>query len=241
LAAAATTTTAAAAAAATTTARRIRAATFSLLDDALGAIISMEEFERETPEHFVRSDFDPTDPDTFRELLLLGGGGGGGTSTPASATAGEDPAPPMNTDGPVQEWFPLAPPDTFGGFLDRVEVALLQQVRSKSDELFQESPRFALLQEWIQALVGQVVQLQGVVDQLHRDGLTPDEGGPEHRRPAQGVPEAAVGVGPGLPARSRTTWGRSTRSSTAAGSWRGTALLVKIARTMMLLWTTESN
>ena len=60
----------------------------------------------------------------------------------------------MNTDGPVQEWPPLAPPDTFGGFLDRVELALLQQVRSKSDELFQESLRFALLQEWIQASRG---------------------------------------------------------------------------------------
>lgn len=117
--------------------------------------------EDDIPSRFFDADFDLTDGATFGELLLLDG------------EAVADPS--LTTSGPVHEWFPLPPPDSFGGHLDKVELDLLQQVRSQSDNFFQESLRFAQLQEWIHTLQQQVVDLQGSMKMVQHDLLEPME------------------------------------------------------------------
>lgn len=69
-------------------------------------------------------------------------------------------------------------PDAFGTSLDKVELALLHQVRSKSGAFFAESLRFRQLQQWIQELLEKVSHLQEVCVQLQRDLVDPREAVP---------------------------------------------------------------
>jgi vacuolar protein sorting-associated protein 54 len=152
-----------------------RAATaMSSTDNDIGGGVEhiMSELDADIPLQFFDPDFDLTDPQTFRDILLR---------VESAHSKSQDP-PLLNadgrlaqgtTDGPVQEWFPLAPQDRFGGFLDKVELALLLQVRSKSQSFFRESQRFALLQEWIGSLVAQVEELSRVTRQLQNDLVDP--------------------------------------------------------------------
>jgi Vps54-like protein len=112
------------------------------------------------PALFFQEDFDLSDPSTFRELILINGN----DST-------------NNTDGSavVGDLLPLIPPDALSGHLDRIEMALLQQVRSNSDKFFAESQRFALLQEWIQSLIVQVSELQASHRTIQANLLQPME------------------------------------------------------------------
>ena len=169
------------------------------------ANMSQQEVEQEIPPLFFSADFDLTDPDTFRDLLLSSrpqqqpqkrqqrrrrssasgsvshddeNGGTGQHPLPTSGTGSQGDShrhPPETLSANIHDWFVLPPQDAFSGLLDKVEIALLQQVRSKSDAFFQESLRFAQLQEWIQALLKQVVDLQGVTRYLNHDLLEPME------------------------------------------------------------------
>ena len=56
----------------------------------------------------------------------------------------------------TRQFLQLPPPDSFTGFLDKVELALLQQVRSKSIAFFHETNEFRQLKEWIAGLVEEV-------------------------------------------------------------------------------------
>lgn len=152
------------------------------------AAATCAEVEEEIPPRFFRTDFDLTDPETFRELLLIakpppdGEGGEEGTLLPgasSSAAAPSDKDAANLMTSPVHEWFPLPPQDTFGGFLDRVELALLLQVRSKSGAFFEESLRFAQLQEMIRTLLGQVIAGQDVLGRIDHDLVEPAQTIPE--------------------------------------------------------------
>lgn len=113
------------------------------------------------PKKFFDTNFDLTDPNTFRELLLMDGEG--------------KPGRTLDKDGSVLDLLPLLPQDALSGHLDKIESALLQQVRSNSGKFFAESQRFAQLQEWIQSLLHQVVDLQIVSGNLQSDLLQPME------------------------------------------------------------------
>ena len=53
-------------------------------------------------------------------------------------------------------WLYLPPSNSFTGFLDKVELALLQQVHSKSIAFFHLTNQFGQLMEWIAGLVEEV-------------------------------------------------------------------------------------
>lgn len=114
--------------------------------------------EEETPAVFYQEDMDLSDPNTFQQLLLQ----------PKAATI--DESQPLDEHS-VSMWFPLLPPDTFGNLLDRVELALLMQVRIKSGDFFAESLRFAQLQEWIDELLRKVTDLQTLSSKHLHEGL----------------------------------------------------------------------
>ncbi|KAL7580100.1 hypothetical protein ACA910_012861 [Epithemia clementina (nom. ined.)] len=73
----------------------------------------------------------------------------------------------------VHTWFPLVPPDSLNPCLDRVEIALLDAVREQSHAFFEESIRFATLQEWIKSLLDEVTSLQTSVDSVLTDSVRP--------------------------------------------------------------------
>jgi len=129
------------------------------------------------PDTFFDPNFDLTNPNTFGNLLLLrvddDPDENNNNKNGAAAAAADVLTTTTNTDGPVHEWFPLLPQDALGGHLDKVELALLQQVRANSGQFFAESQRFALLQEWIQSMLREVVELQSVLRHLQADLLQP--------------------------------------------------------------------
>jgi hypothetical protein len=120
------------------------------------------------PEIFYSAEFDLTDPETFGRLLLTRKDRMVPPSTPPDQRTGG-----LHEYTPVSSWFPLEPPEAFSLALDKVELSLLQQVRTKSGAFFEESLRFAQLQQHIQNLLAQTQSLQNVTTSIERDGLSP--------------------------------------------------------------------
>ena len=112
------------------------------------------------PSLFFQQDFDLSDPATFRELILING------------SSSDDR---LDENAIVVDLLPLIPPDALSVHLDKIELALLQQVRSNSNKFFAESQRFALLQEWIQSLIVQVAELQASHRTIQANLLHPME------------------------------------------------------------------
>jgi hypothetical protein len=149
----------------------------SLLSCAASAL--EDGISADVPALFFQTDFDLTDPATFRELLLL----------PKQQQQQQqqhqeldttnnndhDPAETMtDTSGPLPSWFLLPPPDAFSSYLDHVEMALLHQVRSRSGAFLEESYRFAQLQQDLQTLLQHVVRLNDTfANHVQHDWLEP--------------------------------------------------------------------
>ena len=125
----------------------------------------MKQLEATIPPRFFQTYLDLTDSKTFEELLVASGDDGDEAQ----------PLPPDDEDNnlqnlpeelttPTREILRLPPPDTFTGLLDKVELALLQQVRSKSIAFFHETNRFGQLKEWIAGLVEEVRRVRQLLD-----------------------------------------------------------------------------
>ena len=129
--------------------------------------------ELDIPEIFFRESMDLTDPQTFRQLVLQDKESSNNNSSNVTNETDTEATTSLPDDRPVHEWFPLQPADAFGTSLDQVELALLQQVRSKSGDFFAESLRFAQLQQGMDQVVQQVVHLQSNVSHLQHDWVDP--------------------------------------------------------------------
>jgi vacuolar protein sorting-associated protein 54 len=124
------------------------------------------------PEIFFHSDFDLTDPRTFSELLLSMEQEGTAAaaiqmkSSSASSTTARQLSPSLEES--THKLFQIPPPEHFTGYLDKVEVALLEQVREKSEAFFQETNRFAQLKEWVGELLLDVQRIRGLIEEQAR-------------------------------------------------------------------------
>ena len=137
------------------------------------------------PDIFFHTDFDLTNPQTFRELLLTPTSADGATDgTNATATTSATTSTSTNNsnaninnnnnnnnrsiqaalDEPTNDLFQIPPPEHFTGYLDKIEVALLEQVRDKSEDFFQETNRFAQLKEWVSGLLVDVQRIRGLLE-----------------------------------------------------------------------------
>ena len=123
------------------------------------------------PTVFYSDSFQLTDSQTFQELFI-------DEDIDTSSAEKLD-----FLDIPVQEWFPIVPPDSFGTCLDRVELELLHQVRSQSTAFFEESNRFANLQNSIHELLVQVTELQ----RYYKESLQPNV-----VKPLRTIPETDI-------------------------------------------------
>lgn len=93
------------------------------------------------PELFFDPAFDLAHTETFVQLLL------------------QEQDPPTSGNAlyqPTTEMVPAREQDALAGHLDRVELALQEQVRLKAGAFFQETTRFRQLQSSIEELLGQV-------------------------------------------------------------------------------------
>eukprot|EP00980_Cylindrotheca_fusiformis_P001466 scaffold345_cov134-Cylindrotheca_fusiformis.AAC.77 len=117
----------------------------------------------ETPQIFSNPDFDLTQSKTFLQLLLEGNGEE--NSKGANATT-KNPARSDSVYQPTNELVPLKDPDSLAGYLDKVELALQEQVRQKAGAFFQETTKFRQLQSSIEDLLMQVQMLRNYINQI---------------------------------------------------------------------------
>lgn len=117
----------------------------------------------ETPPIFSKTDLDLTQPKTFIQLLLEES-----DKDPTAGTNNEPKRPPGSNSlyQPTDELVPLKEPDSLAGYLDKVELALQEQVRQKAGAFFQETTRFRQLQSSIEDLLQQVQMLRKYINQI---------------------------------------------------------------------------
>ncbi len=107
----------------------------------------LNEQLEEIPSLFYDNEFDLADAKTFAELLM-------------NQDDSEKVEAKNSLYQPTQELVPVREQDFLAGHLDRVELALQEQVRQKSTAFFQETTRFRHLQSSIEDLLQQVQQLR---------------------------------------------------------------------------------
>ena len=137
-------------------------------------VVSKEELEQhlqDIPPEFYDTEFDLTNSQTFVELLLQQQEQ---REQPDKSEKGEEKPKKKKSKKksaanalyqPTQELVPVREPDSLAGHLDRVELALQDQVRQKSTAFFQETTRFRQLQSSIEDLLQQVQQLRSYLQQ----------------------------------------------------------------------------
>lgn len=117
--------------------------------------VSVADDWNEVPSLFFDDKFDLTHSDTFVQLLLLQ------EQTRLSSTNTTTTLASQNSlYQPTGELIPARDQDDLAGHLDRVELALQEQVRLKAGMFFQETTRFRQLQSSIEELLEQVQTLR---------------------------------------------------------------------------------
>ena len=153
----------------------------SIAPDSIGDLVDRNEEEfmlsltDRIPSKFFETYFDLTDRNTFTELLVLDNPDYQETKTTTSSSSSQEQKQKQEiiTDGSnfvqqlpqclsesTYEILKLPPADAFSSYLDKVEIALLQQVRAKSIAFFHETNRFGQLKEWISGLVEEVERVR---------------------------------------------------------------------------------
>ena len=117
------------------------------------------------PSIFYETEFDLTDAKTFAELLLRydeddDNNQSGEKPNGEKAEVAKKVEAKNSLYQPTQELVPVREQDFLAGHLDRVELALQEQVRQKSTAFFQETTRFRQLQSSIEDLLKQVQHLR---------------------------------------------------------------------------------
>ena len=124
----------------------------------------MQEVEETICPIFFQSYFDLTDPSTFCELLVLNDDDEALSEQQQQQQHLSDEEEALSV--PTWSILRLPPPEHLTPALDKVEVALLNQVRCKSLQFFHETNRFGLLKEWIAGLVQETQRLRQLLQQL---------------------------------------------------------------------------
>ena len=125
------------------------------VEDGAGASrkgVDDEDPTASVPEIFFSPYFDLTDPATFESLLVMGDMGVGGEAATGLPHEEERQARP--------KLMSMHPTEPMAGNLDTIELALLNQVRSKSSSFFRETNRFHYLQNQVAGCVTDVRSLR---------------------------------------------------------------------------------
>ena len=159
------------------------------LDQILGTKLSLDEIEDPTasvPNIFFSPYFDLTDPKTFESLLVLddneideSGHGNfnlsmdGNGDDNANADVDVDAANISSShDDPI---IRIQTPEKLTQHLDTIELALLNQVRSKSSSFFRETNRFSYLKSLVSESVQEVESLRSQLDTIRERSINDAE------------------------------------------------------------------
>ncbi len=127
------------------------------------------------PEVFFNQHFDLTDPKTFESLLVVGddeideseyvvyGGAEDGNGGMDTQRCNNDPI------------IRIQRPEKLTQHLDTIELALLNQVRSKSSSFFRETNRFSYLKSLVAESVQEVQSLRSQLDAIRERSITDAE------------------------------------------------------------------
>jgi hypothetical protein len=115
--------------------------------------VSEEDLRSQLPDALNRSDFELTDPKTFAQLLM-------------DDTGSSLPLPPNALYQPTHQLVPLASPESLSWHLDKVELALQDQVRQKAGAFFHETTRISQLKVGIVGILQQVQTVRSEVLQI---------------------------------------------------------------------------
>jgi len=119
---------------------------------------------KSVPETFFSQYFDLTDPKTFESLLVL----------EDNEVQVEDVNGDIVDDG-IQQIVRIQKPEKFTQHLDAIELALLNQVRSKSDSFFRETNRFSYLKSLVADSVEEVGCLRSELEKIRERRITDAE------------------------------------------------------------------
>ena len=127
----------------------------------------------DVPDIFFSPYFDLTDPHTFESLLVMDeeedniGGNTAGTAVPAATTAATN-----GNDETDPNLMTIHPTESLSSHLDAIELALLNQVRSKSSSFFRETNRFSYLQHQVAECVAEVRSLRASLGNVKERTVT---------------------------------------------------------------------
>mmetsp|Transcript_28627 Transcript_28627/g.80727 ORF Transcript_28627/g.80727 Transcript_28627/m.80727 type:complete len:1220 (+) Transcript_28627:235-3894(+) len=137
------------------------------IDDSASTIAEkVDALMSQLPPIIIQPDFDLTDPITFSKLVMDGERGESTEIPNVPSLAKRKMTKKESILQPTSELVPAANPDYLTQYLDKVELALLEQVREKSGAFFQETTRFRQLSTSVVALLGQTSQLRRVVQSV---------------------------------------------------------------------------
>ena len=120
---------------------------------------SLEDYA-ELPSVFSQQDFDLTDPTIFCNLMVQSMEDSTQETSSSQTQSQSQKQRSSSLYQPTSELVPLTSPDALAHHLDRVELALQEQVRQKAFAFFDETTRFHQLQTLIVGLLTQVQSIR---------------------------------------------------------------------------------
>jgi len=115
------------------------------------------------PEIFFSQYFDLTNPQTFSSLLVLGDD---------ESSDDDDDEDADGIEAAISSIIRIQKPEKLTQHLDTIELALLNQVRSKSSSFFRETNRFSYLKSLVAESVQEVQSLRAHLDQIRERSIT---------------------------------------------------------------------
>jgi hypothetical protein len=129
------------------------------------------------PDVFFDQYFDLTNPETFESLFVLGDDELDDSEDVLEGTS-DDADSGLVADVPIDDNDPiirLQRPEKLTQHLDTIELALLNQVRSKSSSFFRETNRFSYLKSLVAESVDEAKSLRSQLDQIRESSITDAE------------------------------------------------------------------
>ena len=150
-----------------------------------------EDPTKQVPEIFFSPYFDLTDPKTFESLLVLDDDDDDNSDSRSQTASTHSKPNPKKLDkntnnsnqqaeqngshqksSNVKPLMSIQRPETLTQHLDMIEIALLNQVRSKSDSFFRETNRFSYLKSLVTESVQEVQTLREQISSVRQRSIT---------------------------------------------------------------------
>ncbi len=182
------------------------------------------------PEIFFSQEFDLTNPKIFESLLVLDGEDDDDDDGGMDMNGIENGNCNKNSADSMTPVIRIEKPEKFTQHLDNIELALLNQVRSKSDSFFRETNRFSYLKSLVADSVNEVTSLRAELDTIRDRSINDAEMIPimdRRRNDIRDLVEVLDEIGDVLEVKS------SVAGLIAAGDYLGAVDAIHMARRLL--------